>query len=74
PRTKQEEEAFEKVWIAVDGFVNNPEHRRRLNINKFRFPLNLLPFVKQMIENRNNSHAPISSHTGSIIFNSRKLI
>ncbi|CAF3386849.1 unnamed protein product [Rotaria socialis] len=74
PRTKQEEEAFEKGWIAIDGFVSNAKHRRRLEINRVQFPLNLLRFVKQMIENRNNSHAPISSHIGSIIFNSRKLI
>ncbi|CAF3218262.1 unnamed protein product, partial [Rotaria socialis] len=74
PRTKQEEEAFERGWIAVDSFVSNAEHRRQLKLVKVRFPRNLLPFVKQMIENRNNSHAPISSHIGSIIFNSRKLI
>ncbi|CAM4987434.1 unnamed protein product, partial [Rotaria socialis] len=74
PRTKQEEEAFEKGWIAIDGFVSNAKHRRRLEINRVQFPLNLLRFVKQMIENRNNLHAPISSHIGSIIFNSLKLI
>ncbi|CAF3462404.1 unnamed protein product [Rotaria socialis] len=74
PRTKQEEEAFEKGWIAIDGFVRNTEHRRQLKLVKVQFPLNLLPFVKQMIENRNNLHAPISSHIGSIIFNSLKLI
>ncbi|CAF3230373.1 unnamed protein product, partial [Rotaria socialis] len=74
PRTKQEEEAFERGWIAVDSFVSNAEHRRQLKLVKVQFPRNLLPFVKQMIENRNNLHAPISSHIGSIIFNSLKLI
>ncbi|CAF4143622.1 unnamed protein product, partial [Rotaria magnacalcarata] len=62
PRTKQEEEAFERGWIAVDSFVSNAEHRRQLKLVKAQFPRNLLPFVKQMIENRNNLHAPISSH------------
>ncbi|CAF3958980.1 unnamed protein product, partial [Rotaria magnacalcarata] len=74
PRTKQQEEAFEKGWIAIDGFVSNAKHRRQLKLVKVQFPLNLLPFVKQMIENRNNLHVPISSHIGSIIFNSLKLI
>jgi hypothetical protein len=73
-RTAKEEEAFEKGWITVDGFVSSPEHRRYLRIHKARFNSNPLTFVKQLIENRNNSHAPITSHVGSIILNSLKLI
>ncbi|CAF1334201.1 unnamed protein product [Rotaria sordida] len=74
PRTTVKKEAFEKGWIGVDGFVSNPVHRHHLQINQARFAFNPLTFVKQIIENRTNSHAPISSHVGSIIFNSFKLI
>jgi hypothetical protein len=74
PRTVKEEEAFEKGWIAVDGYVSSPEHRRHLQINQVRFNSNPLTFVKQLIENRNNVHASITSHIGSIILNSLKLI
>ncbi|CAF5009322.1 unnamed protein product, partial [Rotaria socialis] len=38
PRTKQEEEAFERGWIAVDSFVSNAEHRRQLKLVKVQFP------------------------------------
>ncbi|CAF4169552.1 unnamed protein product [Rotaria sp. Silwood2] len=74
PRMKEEEEAFEKGWIAVDGFVSNAKHRHHLKMYKVRFLNNLLPCVKQIIENRSNLHAPILSHTGSIILNSLKRI
>jgi hypothetical protein len=74
PRTKTEEEAFEKDWIADDGFVRSLEHRRHLQIHRARFHSNPLTFVKQLIENRSNSHAPITSHVGSIILDSKKLI
>ncbi|CAF1305635.1 unnamed protein product [Rotaria sordida] len=74
PRTAEEEEAFKNGWIAVDGFVSNPQHRQYLRMHQVRFTCNLLTFVKQIIENRNNSHAPISSHVGGIILNSLKLI
>ncbi|CAF3750887.1 unnamed protein product, partial [Rotaria sordida] len=74
PRTVKEEEAFKNGWIDVDGFVSNSEHRQYLKMYKVRFHCNLLTFVKQIIENRNNSHASISSHVGSIILNSLKLI
>ncbi|CAF4005302.1 unnamed protein product, partial [Rotaria magnacalcarata] len=73
-RTKVEEEAFQEGWIAVDGFVRCAEHHQFLNMNKVRFRCNLLKFVKQILENRNNSHAPVTSHVGSIILNSSKLI
>ncbi|CAF3125081.1 unnamed protein product [Rotaria sp. Silwood2] len=74
PRTKEEEEAFKNGWIAVDGFVSNSEHRYALMLHEVQFHNNLLAFVKQIIENRNNSHAPMTSHVGSIILNSLKLI
>ncbi|CAF3839520.1 unnamed protein product [Rotaria sp. Silwood1] len=74
PRTREQEEAFKKGWINVDGFVRNTKHRRHLKMYKVRFDDNLLPFVKQIIENRNSSHAPMTSHVGSIILNSLKLI
>ncbi|CAF4929892.1 unnamed protein product [Rotaria sp. Silwood1] len=73
-RTVEEEEAFKNGWIAVDGFVSNIEHCHYLKMHKVRFHRNLLIFVKQKIENRNNLHAPITSHVGSIILNSLKLI
>ncbi|CAF4793705.1 unnamed protein product, partial [Rotaria sp. Silwood2] len=74
PRTKEEEEAFKNGWIAVDGFVSNSEHRYALMLHEVQFHNNLLAFVKQIIENRNNSHAPMTSHVGSIILNSLTLI
>ncbi|CAF1324840.1 unnamed protein product [Adineta steineri] len=74
PRAKKEEEAFEKGWIAIDGFVSDLQHRLYLQIIQARFKSNPLTFVKNLIENRNNLHAPITSHVGSIIFNSQKLI
>jgi hypothetical protein len=73
PRTVAEEKAFEEGWIAVDGFVSDPRHRRRLRIDQARFNSNPLALVKQLIENRNNSHAPTMSHVGSIISNVLKL-
>jgi hypothetical protein len=69
PRTKIEEQAFEEGWIGVDGFVTG-EHRHHLQMNQVQFVTNPLSFVKQLIEIRNNSHAPITSHVGSIILNS----
>jgi hypothetical protein len=74
PRTEVEEKAFEDGWIAIDGFVSNPEHRRLLQIDRARFNSNPLALVKQLIENRTNVHASLSSHIGSIILNSFKLI
>ena len=74
PRTAKEEKAFEDGWIDVDGFVGNLGHRRDLRIDKACFKSNPLTFVKQLIENRNNVHATITSHVGSIILNAQKLI
>jgi hypothetical protein len=73
PRT-QEEEAFEKGWISSDSFVTDPEHRCISQFNQARFCLNPLAFIKEVIENRNNSHATVTSHVGSIILNSTKLL
>ncbi|CAF5158696.1 unnamed protein product [Rotaria sp. Silwood1] len=75
PRTMEEEEEFKNGWmIAVDGFVSNPEHRHCLKTHQVRFHCNLLTFVKNIIENRYNSHAPMTSYVGSIILNTFKLI
>ncbi|UJR11152.1 hypothetical protein I4U23_015333 [Adineta vaga] len=74
PRTVEEEEAFQQGWIAVDGFVKDPIHRRLLKLQDARFISNPLMFIKQLIENRNNSYIPVASHVGSIIFNSQKLL
>jgi hypothetical protein len=74
PRTELEEKAFEEGWIAADGFVRSQEHRHLLKIDLARFNRNPLAFVKQVIENRTNVHASLSSHIGSIILNSFKLI
>ncbi|CAF1080146.1 unnamed protein product [Adineta steineri] len=73
PRTQTEETAFEKGWIAVDGFVSRPKCRQHLRMNQVQFNSNPLKFVKHIIENRNNSHAAVTSHVGSIILNSLKL-
>ncbi|UJR11323.1 hypothetical protein I4U23_015504 [Adineta vaga] len=73
PRTPFETDAFEQGWIGADGFVINSEHRSSLSILQCRFTSNPMKFVKHLVENRNNSHAPITSHVGSIIFNSTKL-
>jgi hypothetical protein len=71
-RTQIEKDAFEKGWIAVDGYVTKPEHRRHLHIHRCCFTLNPLAFVKQLVENRNNSHASLTSHVGNIILNATK--
>ncbi|CAF5166171.1 unnamed protein product, partial [Rotaria sp. Silwood1] len=70
PRTSTEKAAFENGWIAADGFVSDANHRCCLFMNQTRFTLNPLTFIKQLIENRNDFQAPISSHVGSIILNS----
>ncbi|CAF3743066.1 unnamed protein product [Rotaria sp. Silwood1] len=72
PRTSTEKAAFENGWIAADGFVSDANHRCCLFMNQTRFTLNPLTFIKQLIENRNDFQAPISSHVGSIILNSCK--
>ncbi|CAM4959090.1 unnamed protein product [Rotaria socialis] len=74
PRNLVEVAAFEKGWIAVDGFVSSSKHRLYLSIEHAQFTLNPLTFAKQVIENRHNFHVPVSSHVGSIILNSYKLI
>jgi hypothetical protein len=74
PRTTIEENAFENGWIAVDGFVQEPEHRYQLQIHRARFTSNPLTFVKQLLKNRNNSNALITSHVGSIIFDCFKIL
>ncbi|CAF1161225.1 unnamed protein product [Rotaria sordida] len=74
PRTIAEEKAFEKNWIAVDGFVENPKYRRRLEIYQARIDCNPLVFVRRLIENRNSTYLSIMSHIGSIVLNSFKLM
>jgi hypothetical protein len=73
PRTPIESQAFEKGHIATDGFVWRLEYRRPLQVDACRFNSSPLSLVKRIIENRNNSYAPVTSHVGSIIFNSLKL-
>ncbi|UJR20208.1 hypothetical protein I4U23_023339 [Adineta vaga] len=73
PRTNNEEEAFQNGWIDIDGYVDNAEHRRQLRINRVLFNSNPLLFIKTLLEIRNNAHATITSHIGSIILNSMKL-
>ncbi|CAF4113732.1 unnamed protein product [Rotaria sp. Silwood2] len=72
PRTMIEENAFENGWIAVDGFVQDPEHRCQLQIHRARFNSNPLAFVKELLKNRNDTYAPVTSHIGNIIYNSFK--
>ncbi|CAF0995068.1 unnamed protein product [Adineta steineri] len=71
PRTEDENDAFEKGWIAVDGFVA-AEYRHHLQMSQAQFVTNPLLFIKKLIEVRNNSRAPIRSHVGSIVHNSLK--
>jgi len=72
PRTAMEEIAFEKGWITMDGFVEKIGHRQSLSMSQCRFNSNPLLFLRKLIELRNNTHAPIRSHVGSIIFNATK--
>jgi hypothetical protein len=74
PRTKTEKKFFEEGWISVDGFVKDSKHRLLLEIYHSQFDSNPLTFVKQLIEYRNSSLVPITSHVGSIVFNALKLI
>jgi hypothetical protein len=73
PRTESEDDAFDNGWIALDGYVQQSEHRQQLQLHHCRFYSNPLIFVKKLIENRNNSHAPLTSHVGSIIFKAVKI-
>ena len=73
PRTPAENDAFENCSIATDGFISRDEHRRYLQIHHAPFSFNPIMFVKQLLENRNNSQASITSHVGSIILDARKL-
>ena len=72
PRTETEEVAFEKRWIALDGYVNDIAHCRLLNMDTTRFNSNPLLFIKRLLENRNHSLPPVTSHVGSIILHSFK--
>jgi hypothetical protein len=72
PRTVIEEMAFENGWISVDGFVEELKVRNLLKIRHCRFNSNPLLLVRKLVENRNNTHAPLKSHVGSIILNATK--
>ncbi|CAF3205351.1 unnamed protein product [Rotaria sp. Silwood2] len=74
PRTQHEEKAFERGWIGTDGFVSEDTHRTVLQMGKVRFRQNLLNFVKQIIEMRNHTQVPLSSHVGSILLDARKML
>jgi hypothetical protein len=67
-----EEDAFEKGSIAADGFVKKLEHRHFLQIYQCRFNSNSLLFFRKLVENRNNAHAPLTSHVGSITLDTLK--
>ncbi|CAF1440182.1 unnamed protein product [Rotaria sordida] len=72
PRTDIEEEAFEKGWITVDGFVKKSDHRDILQLQQCRFHANPLAFIRKLMENRNNTHVSLISHVGSILINGVK--
>ncbi|CAF1184661.1 unnamed protein product [Rotaria sp. Silwood1] len=74
PRTKIEKDAFEKGWILVDGFIAQEDHRQLLHRHRCRFTANPLRFIQKLIENRTGSHAPRTSHVGSIIFDTTKIL
>ncbi|CAF1284760.1 unnamed protein product [Didymodactylos carnosus] len=73
PRTTIEKDAFEKDYIAIDGFVKNLEYRGQLQLDRCRFNSNPLTFIRKLVENRNHVQAPLKSHVGSIILNACKL-
>ncbi|CAF4349773.1 unnamed protein product [Rotaria sp. Silwood2] len=73
PRNEIEINAFDNGWINIDGFVENLDHRQQLQLHQCRFSFNPLIFIRKLIENRNQAHAPLSSHVGSIIINAIKL-
>ncbi|CAF4824442.1 unnamed protein product [Rotaria sp. Silwood1] len=73
PRNEIETNAFDNGWINIDGFVENLDHRQQLQLHQCRFSSNPLSFIRKLIENRNQAHAPLSSHVGSIIINAIKL-
>ena len=73
PRTEIEKDAFEKGWITIDGFVEKSDHRTLLQLQQCRFHSNPLAFIRKLVENRNNTHAPLISHVGSILINAVKL-
>ena len=67
-RTAMEEIALEKGWITTDGFVEKIGHRQSLSMSQCHFNSNPLLFLRKLIELRNNTHTPIRSHVGCIIF------
>ena len=74
PRTYVEEHAFQKGWITPDGFVATQKRCLLSNVAQCKFTSNPLQFVKKLLENRHNAHAPVKSHVGSLIFNASKLL
>ncbi|UJR12234.1 hypothetical protein I4U23_016411 [Adineta vaga] len=46
-RTKEEEKAFRKGWIAIDGFVSNKMHRVHLHLQDAQFISNPLTFAQR---------------------------
>ncbi|CAF1024726.1 unnamed protein product [Adineta steineri] len=74
PWTTTEEDLFENGSITTDGFVQNLEQRNQLQLYHARFNSNPVIFIKELLKNRNNTYPSITSHIGSIIFNSLKLL
>ncbi|CAF1396340.1 unnamed protein product [Adineta ricciae] len=71
---KDEQNAFEKGWIDNDGFIQNSEHRRHLQMNQCHFTYNPLNLVRKILENRLKCHIPVRSHVGSLILNTKKAL
>ncbi|UJR29753.1 hypothetical protein I4U23_017301 [Adineta vaga] len=74
PRSTIEEKFYAKGHIDIEGFVIDRMQRRHLQLSQCPFRSNPLSFIRKFIENRNNSNVPLTSHVGSIIYNSMKLI
>ncbi|CAF2919799.1 unnamed protein product [Rotaria sp. Silwood2] len=74
PRTKDEQEAFEKGWIDNDGFIGKSEHRCLLQMDQCGFNSNPLTLVRKILESRYRSHIPSRSHVGAIILDATKLL
>jgi hypothetical protein len=74
PRTKDEQEAFDKGWINNDGFIGKSNNRRSLQMDQCGFNSNPLALVRKILESRHRSYVPARSHVGAIILNATKLL
>ncbi|KAJ3085954.1 hypothetical protein HK102_013653 [Quaeritorhiza haematococci] len=68
PRTSQEQEEFERGHMQQDGFVPRPVRKRvRLSLQQCGFEANPSRLVIKLIELRNYTESPKSTHVGRIL-------